>query len=309
MEAGAKTLYRSLQAFTSRPDWLQIWPGHGAGSACGKGISAIPQSTLGYERRFNWALQPMNEDQFVKNALSGQPEPPKYFAEMKRLNKEGPRILHGFKRPELVDVTVLERALNAGAMVVDTRLAAHFAAAHVPGTIGIPLTKSFTTYAGWLVPFTSDFYVIVDDRVPDAIDTVVRDLAMIGLDRVAGYFDAAVIDQWSAAGRPLQSVQQIEPRDLRESVSRGAVTVIDVRNQVEWDEGHIPGALHIPLGYVTDRIGEIPRSKPVVLQCQTGARSQIAASLLQAHGIENAINLKGGLVEWIRVTNNLTTSN
>lgn len=300
MEAGARTLYRSLQAFTSRPDWLQIWPGHGAGSACGKGISAIPQSTLGYERRFNWALQPMSEDQFVQNALSGQPEPPKYFAEMKRLNKEGPRILHGFRRPELVDISALDRALKNGALVVDTRSAPHFAAAHVPGTIGIPLNRSFTTYAGWLVPYSADFFVIVDDRVPGAIDTVVRDLAMIGLDRIAGYCDAAVIDQWSAAGRPIESVPQIDPRDLKESLARGAVAVIDVRNQVEWDESHIAGATHIPLGYITDRLAEIPRGKPIVLQCQTGARSQIAASLLQANGVNQVINLKGGISDWIR---------
>jgi hydroxyacylglutathione hydrolase len=168
----------------------------------------------------------------------------------------------------------------------------------VPGTICIPLNKSFTTYAGWLVPFTSDFYVIVDDRVTGAVDTIVRDLAMIGLDRIAGYFDAAVLDQWCAAGRPTQPVQQVESRDLRESLARNAVTLVDVRNQVEWDEGHIPGAIHIPLGYLADRISEVPRSKPVVLQCQTGARSMIAASLLQRNGVEPAINLKGGYAGW-----------
>jgi len=300
MEAGAKSLYQSLKAFSSQPDWLQIWPGHGAGSACGKGISAIPHSTLGYERRFNWAMQPMSESDFVKNALSGQVEPPKYFAEMKRLNKEGPRLLHGFKRPELLELSSLDRALKSGAMVLDTRPAAHFAAAHVPGTISIPLNKSFTGYAGWLVPFTADFFVIVDDRVPGAIDILVRDLAMIGLDRIAGYFDAAVIDQWTGAGREVQSVQQIDARDLHEAVARGAVTVIDVRNQVEWDEGHIAGALHIPLGYLPDRLAQIPRTKPVVLQCLTGARSLIGASVLQANGIQNPINFRGGWTEWLK---------
>ena len=309
MEGSAKSLYRSLQAFSSQPDWLQIWPGHGAGSACGKGISAIPHSTLGYERRFNWAMQPMSEADFVKNALSGQPEPPKYFAEMKRLNKEGPRLLHGFKRPELVELSSLDRALKAGAMVLDTRPAAHFAAAHVPGTISIPLNKSFTNYAGWLVPFHSDFYVIVDDRMTGAIDILVRDLAMIGLDRIAGYFDAAVIDQWCASGRAVESVQQIDARDLQEALSRGAVTLIDVRNQVEWDEGHIAGARHIPLGYLPDRIAEVPRSKPVVLQCLTGARSLIAVSILQANGIENAINFRGGFSDWRKAGLAVTTDN
>jgi hydroxyacylglutathione hydrolase len=300
MEAGAKALYRSLQAFAARPDWLQIWPGHGAGSACGKGISAIPHSTLGYERRFNWALRPMGEAEFVASVLAGQPEPPKYFAEMKRLNKEGPRVLHGFRRPELLDLGALERALAGGALVLDTRPAAQFAVTHVPGTLCIPLNGSFTTWAGWLVPFTADFFVIVDDRLPGAIDTIVRDLAMIGLDRIAGYFDAAVIDQWSAAGRPAPGVAQIAPADLRESLSRGAVTLLDVRGQAEWDGGHIPGARHVPLGYLADRLADVPRAKPIVVQCATGARSMIGASLLEARGVDRVINLTGGIADWLR---------
>lgn len=300
MEAGARTLYRSLQKFAERPDWLQIWPGHGAGSACGKGISAIPHSTLGYERRFNWALRPMSEPDFVTSVLAGQPEPPKYFAEMKRLNKEGPRILHGFRRPELLDVRALDRRLHEGALVIDTRPPSAFAMGYVPGTINIPLDGSFTTWAGWFVPFTSDFYLIVDDRVPQAIDAAVRDLAMIGLDRVAGHFDAAVIDQWSAAGRRPATIPQIAAGDLRESLARGAVTLVDVRSQNEWAEGYIAGARHIPLGYLPDRLDEIPRTKPIVVQCAAGARSSIGASLLKARGLEQVINLTGGIGEWRR---------
>ncbi len=127
MEASARTLYRSLQAFRTRPDWLQIWPGHGAGSACGKGISAIPQSTLGYELRFNWAFQTPDEASFVRMVLAGQPEPPKYFAEMKRVNKEGPRILGGFPKPPLLDASMLPKLLQEGALVIDTRRAADYA--------------------------------------------------------------------------------------------------------------------------------------------------------------------------------------
>jgi hydroxyacylglutathione hydrolase len=308
MEVGARTLYRSLQAFASRPDWLQIWPGHGAGSACGKGISAIPHSTLGYERRFNWAFQSVSEQAFVESVLSGQPDPPRYFAEMKRLNKEGPRILHGFHRPELLDLRALDRRLHEGALVVDTRPASDFAMAHVPGTINIPLNASFTTWAGWFVPFTADFYLIVDDRARQAIDTAVRDLAMIGLDRIAGYFDAAVIDDWSAGGRRPATIPQITADDLRESLARGAVTVVDVRSQNEWDEGRIAGARHIPLGYLADRMGEIPRTKPIVVQCAAGARSAIGASLLQARGVEQVINLMGGMGEWRRANFEVQTS-
>ncbi len=297
MEIGAKTLYASLRRFSSRPDWLQIWPGHGAGSSCGKGISAIPQSTLGYERRFNWAFKHDDEASFVSSVLSGQPDPPKYFAEMKRLNKEGPRVLHGFKRPELLDLHALERKLHEGALVVDTRRSADYAMGFVPGTINIPLNAGFTTWAGWLVPYSSDFYLIVEDRA-GAIDGAVRDLAMIGLDRIAGYFDAAVVDQWSAAGRRPGTVPQITAGDLKESLAHGAVTLVDVRNTNEWNEGYIAGARHIPLGYLAERIDEIPKTKPIVVQCAAGGRSSIAASILKARGVEQVINLVGGYGDW-----------
>jgi hydroxyacylglutathione hydrolase len=219
---------------------------------------------------------------------------------MKRLNKEGPRVLHGFPRPELLGLNALDRHLHDGAIVIDTRKASDFAMAHVPGTVNIPLNGSFTTWAGWLVPFTRDFYLIVDDRAPGAADAAVRDLAMIGLDRVGGYFDCAVIDEWSAAGRRLGMIPQITVDDLRQSLARGAVTLIDVRNPNEWAEGHIATARHIPLGYLADRVDEIPQTKPIVLQCAAGARSAIAASLLRARGVEQVINLIGGMGEWRR---------
>jgi hydroxyacylglutathione hydrolase len=299
MEVGARMLYASLRTFDAQPDWLQVWPGHGAGSSCGKGISAIPHSTLGYERRFNWAFQVKSEAEFVDAVLAGQPEPPTYFAEMKRVNKVGPRILHGFPRPELLQVGSLETALASGMLVVDTRPAAAFAAGHVPGTINIPLNGSFTTWAGWLVPYTRDFHLIVDDR-PGSIDAAVRHLAMIGLDRVAGHFDSGVIDAWAAGERPLETVPQVTAKDLQASLRHHAVTLIDVRNQSEWDAGFIPGAHHIQLGTLAGRIADIPRDKPIVVQCAAGARSSIGASVLQAHGVENVINLVGGYGAWVK---------
>ncbi|MBK9239842.1 MAG: MBL fold metallo-hydrolase [Acidobacteria bacterium] len=297
MEVGARALYASLQKFASQPDWLQVWPGHGAGSSCGKGISAIPHSTLGYERRFNWAFQTKSEAEFVAAVLAGQPEPPKYFAEMKRVNKVGPRILHGFKRPELLQVEALDAQLKAGAIVIDTRSATAYAAGYVPGTINIPLNASFTTWAGWLVPYNQDFYLIVDDASA-GIDTAVRDLAMIGLDRIAGYFDAGVIDAWAAGERPLGTVPQVTVQDLQASLGHRAVTLLDVRNQNEWEGGFISGAQHINLGYLADHLADIPRDKPIVIQCAAGARSAIGASVLKANGFDNVINLIGGMGAW-----------
>lgn len=301
MEAGARTLFRSLQRFKQLPDHLQIWPGHGAGSACGKALGAVPQSTLGYEKIANWALVAEDEDEFVAAVLAGQPEPPKYFAEMKRINKEGPSVLGGFRRPERLTLPQLDERIAAGEMVVDTRPAAEFAAAHVPGTINIPLNRSFNTWAGWLVPYGRSFSLIVhghDDH--SAVDEAVRDLALVGLDAVSGYFTAEVVDQWGAAGGELATAPQITASELHERLRAGDVAVVDVRGQSEWEAGHLPGVLNIPVGYLTERLAEIPRDRPVVVHCQSGSRSAIAASVLRANGVRNVSNLSGGIVDWQR---------
>ena len=296
MEVGARQLWASLEAFRGRPDWLQIWPGHGAGSACGKGISAIPQSTLGYERRFNWAFQCKTEAEFVAAVLAGQPDPPVYFAEMKRLNKTGPRVLGGFTRPPQGTLADLTAALASGARVVDMRSSAEFASGAVPGTLNVPMNGSFTTWMGWLMPYTDDIFLIGD---AGTVDQAVKDLAMIGLDRIGAWFEPAIIGAWPAASnRPLSHVPQIGVADLVESLKHGAVTVIDVRHLNEWSAGHIDGAAHIPLGRLEGRLAEIPREKPVVMQCQGGARSMIGASILKAHGFDRVINLQGGYGGW-----------
>ena len=312
MAAGAKSLYESLRAFSTRPDWLQIWPGHGAGSSCGKGISAIPQSTLGYEKRFNWAFQAKGEQDFVEHVLTGQPEPPKYFAEMKRINKEGPKVLGGFPKPPRVEDAGLGAVVAAGAVVVDTRKAAAYATGFVPGTINIPLNNAFTPWAGWLVPYDREVYLIVDghgDQAARAAAQAAKDLAMIGLDRVAGYFDGSVVDDWSHAGRPLGKIAQIDTTDLAQALTHKGVTLLDVRSENEWNEGRIPGAMHVSLGYLTDRLGELPREKPIVVQCRTGSRSAIGASLLRANGFDRVVNLTGGISEWAKAGLPVTAGN
>jgi hydroxyacylglutathione hydrolase len=297
MENAARTLYHSMQRFTTLPDWLQVWPGHGAGSACGKGLSAIPHSTVGYERRFNWAFGIRDEDEFVQAVLAGQPEPPKYFAEMKRINKEGPRLLHGLRRPEHLPASRLDHILRSGQTIVDTRHASDFAAAHILGTINIELNNSFTTWAGWLLPYDREFYLIIDDRGPAAADEAVRDLAMIGLDRIGGYFGSDAVSQWAASGG-LATIPQMTVAQLAAQLQKGEVTVLDVRGRAEWEAGHLPGVENLPLGYLTDRLELVPRDRPLVLQCQGGARSAIAASVLRANGFDNVVNLTGGFAAW-----------
>ena len=296
MEAAARTLYASLDKFRALPDWLQVWPGHGAGSACGKALGAVPASTVGYEKRFNWGLAAMTEGEFVQRVLDGQPEPPLYFAQMKRINKEGPALLHGFRRPERLPAARLGDLIASGHLVVDTRPAAAFADAHVPGTLNIPLNKSFSTWAGWLLPYDRDIHLIVDDE-SRALDEAVRDLAMIGLDRIAGVFGHDAVSAW-AQSATVEKISQTGVGELHDTLLPRGVVVIDVRNQSEWDAGHLPGAHHIQLGTLEKRLDEVPRDGVVVVHCQGGARSAIATSLLAAHGYRNAINLQGGYQEW-----------
>ncbi|MGE0439947.1 MAG: rhodanese-like domain-containing protein [Gemmatimonadales bacterium] len=294
-EAGARQLYRSLGWFRNLPDHLQVWPGHGAGSACGKGLGAMPQSTVGYERRFNWAFGPETEDEFVRMVLAGQPEPPRYFGRMKQVNRDGPPVLGRLPEPGRLAEGELLELLAASATVVDARPAAQFAAGHLPGSISIPLNRSFTTYAGSLLPYDRPLHFILEDASPAAVSALVRGLVSIGFDRIAGVADGLALRH---AGRPLEPLRELSVADYAGGQPAGAV-VVDVRNRSEWDDGHLPGAVLIPLPELPERLGEIPRDREVVFQCQTGGRSAIAASVLQAGGHRKVVNLTGGYAAWV----------
>jgi hydroxyacylglutathione hydrolase len=297
MEPGARALYRSIQRLKQLPDYLQIWPGHGAGSACGKSLGAVPQSTLGYERIANWGLQEMTEDEFVTRVLAGQPEPPRYFAEMKRINRTGPGMLGGHRRPPHLPPDRIVQLTEWRALVIDTRPADAFVAEHVPGTINIPLNRSFSTWAGWLVPYDREFYLVVEDEI--RLDEAMRDLAMIGLDRVAGYLRSEAVDLWRTAGLSPATTPQMTVEELATALEEKLVNVLDVRGVHEWEAGHLPGSLNIPLGYLEERLEELPPG-PLVVHCQGGGRSAIATSLLQSLGVAEVVNLPGGYSGWAR---------
>jgi hydroxyacylglutathione hydrolase len=298
MEASARQLFRSLQRFRELPDYLQIWPGHGAGSVCGKALGAVPQSTLGYERRFNWAFGVTDENAFVSAVLAGQPDPPRYFAEMKRINQAGPRLLGGIRRPARLPLNTLAGALALGTTVVDTRQAQEFAHGAVPGTLNIPGNRSFTTWAGSLLPYDRDFYLIVDDRRGQAIDDLVRDLAGIGLDRLAGYFGSEVVDSWRTSQGHLQTIPLLSLADFAIQLQSNEKVILDVRAEGEWRSGHLPGSLNLPIAELEGRLGELPRDRPLIVHCQTGARAAIAASLLRARGFSQVSQFPGGFAEW-----------
>lgn len=298
MVDGARILFRSLERFRSLPDHLQVWPGHGAGSACGKSLGAMPSTTVGYERIGNWGVGTTDEEEFVRMVLAGQPEPPRYFAEMKRINKEGPPLIGELREPERLPGERISEVLERGEVVVDVRPAAEYAKGHVPGTINIPLNGSFTTWAGWLLPYDRDVYLLMDDGCEDCAKRAISAMSTIGLDRVAGAFGSDALAFWSESGRELGTVRQVTAEELAVMLERGEATVIDVRGQSEWESGHLPDAPNIPVGYLTDRLDEIPGGGTVVLQCQGGGRSSIASSVLQARGISGVANLVGGFRAW-----------
>lgn len=301
MEASARDLFRSLRDFAELPDYLQLWPGHGAGSACGKALGAMPQSTLGYEKRFNWAFAIEDEAEFVKEVLDGQPAPPTYFAMMKRLNRDGPAVLAQRVRPRELPTGALAEVLGGGGVLVDLRTAAEFNAGHVPGTLSIPLGRSFTGWAGWLLPYDRDIHLIAGGTGEAArvvAERAALELSLIGIDRIAGYFSRDALETWRSAGGAMESVTEIDAATLSERLRRGEVRLIDVRGRSEWDAEHIAGSRNIPLGELAADPDTLGGSGPLVIHCASGARSTIASSVLLSRGVRDVLNLSGGLAAW-----------
>jgi hydroxyacylglutathione hydrolase len=290
-EPGARDLFQSIQRFHQMPDYLQVWPAHGAGSACGKGLGSIPSSSVGYEKMFNPALQFHDEQEFVDYILSEQPEAPKYFAVMKRVNKEGPNVLGSQHSVEKLSAeSIVKIALER--MVIDTRKQQDFAAGHVQGTINIPL-KYLAAWAGWLVNYDQPVHLLMSES--DRHEAT-RILHKIGIEQIAGYFDAKEV---AAAGLNVQSFEEVTPSEVARQVSAGEVVLIDVRGDSEWQEAHIEQAKRCFLAKLPEKLDEFSGDCKLVFQCRSGGRSAIAASLAQAAGVENVMNLKGGINAWV----------
>ncbi len=301
MEQGARTLYRSLQQLDELPDYLQIWPGHGAGSACGRALGAVPQTTLGYERLVNWALKSQTEAAFVAEVLREQPEPPAYFAVMKQVNRDGPTILgvlpdvphrSGFEAQQWVEKLGL---------LVDARPAEEFAAAHIRGSLNIPGNRSFASWFGSLIDYRTDVWLVASDDAHAA--RLLRELMSIGFDRIVGVGVATD----ALIGVDTMTVAQRSPVALSGALGRDGLLVLDVRNHSEWQAGHIPGAVHIPLSELPNRLQELPADGTLVVHCASGARSAIAASLLLMAGAPSVENLSGGIQGWTNAGLALTT--
>lgn len=291
--AGAKDMFASLQKFKELPDFLQVWPAHGAGSACGKSLGAVPMSTVGYEKETNWALRETDEAKFIDTLLEGQPEPPKYFKMMKHLNKVGPNMRNTKEIKELHDVRELE-TYDATTVFVDTRDAKLFGEQHMKGAVNIPFNQSFTNWSGWLIDYDQNIVLIshLDD-----VESIRKALASIGLDDVV----AAISPVDTLTNNNLvESYDEMDIDGLKEALADDDYFVIDVRNQSEVDAGKIPGTSHIMLGTLPNRLEELPSDKKIAVHCKTGKRSAIAASILQANGYQDVANVKGGYTAWLR---------
>ncbi|RDW16448.1 MBL fold metallo-hydrolase [Oceanobacillus arenosus] len=294
-EAGAKAMYQSLQRFKLLPDYLQVWPAHGAGSACGKALGAVPSSTVGYEKQFNWALQDMDEAAFIMELLDGQPEPPAYFSVMKRVNKVGMDLVKNVSQSKIItSLGDVQTLLRDGQQIIDIRSPEKFAAGHLPGTVNIPLRQSFTTWAGWLVDYNQPLYLLANAEDVEEIQVA---LHSIGIDNIRGYADVEAIIA-NAPSSLLESYENITPAEMKELLKNQEIYVLDVRNQSEWNDGHIEQAKHIMLGTLTKRIAELNQDKKIIVHCKTGLRSAIAVSILQANGISNVANMTGGYSAW-----------
>lgn len=295
----AHQLYHSVfDRLPVLPDFTEVYPAHGAGSLCGKAIGSRSTSTLGYERRFSGALRPRGEPEWVSTLLDGMPIAPPYFLRMKKVNAGGPKVLgpEPLGRKRFTAKEVHERVC-VHCLVLDVRPKEAFAAAHIPGSINIPLGHNLPTWAGWVLPYDRPILIVPDD--PDDVPEVVTHLLRVGFDDVQGYLEGGLGD-WETSGFELGRLATTSVHDLADRLKDdgGRPFVLDVRTEAEWDAGHIEGAHHIHGGRLEERYAEVPKDRPVAVVCGSGYRASIASSFLKREGYEDVTNVLGGMSAW-----------
>ena len=294
----AAMLYDSLhRKLVPLGDDVEVYPAHGAGSLCGKQMRPERQSTIGKERELNYALRAASQEEFVRLLTAELPERPGYFAQDAELNRTGAIPLDFLLPMEpFTPAAVLEKQ-RSGHIVLDTRPAVQFGAGHVPGAVNIPLGGQFAGTAATLLGLDHELVLVAEDQA--AVEESQTRLARVGFESVVGYLDGGMT-HWAAEGKPAAQIMQITAAELERELAAdpGSIQIVDVRRKPEWEVGHIPVALHKPLDHVADMLGDLDRSKPVVVHCKGGYRSAIGCSLIQRAGFENVTNLIGGLDAW-----------
>jgi glyoxylase-like metal-dependent hydrolase (beta-lactamase superfamily II)/rhodanese-related sulfurtransferase len=291
-----RNLYNTLYVkFAELPDHLEVFPAHGMGSLCGKGMSAKPSSTLGFERRHNPMLQYASFEEFHKVMTADYPTRPKSFEHIIGTNREGAPLLECCPLEKAMTPEQFEERMAEGYMVIDTRDTAAFGGFHIPGSLNIGFEKQLANWVGMVVPPDADLLLVVEDR--ERYDAMVTELHRIGYDRIFGYL-AGGINAWLLSGRDLQRLDQVSAGELAKLQNDPALRIVDVRTPAELSGGSIPGAQHTPLTEVLDRGVDLPKDADMVVYCGSGYRSNIAASALKKHGFQNVRSLAGGVMAW-----------
>jgi hydroxyacylglutathione hydrolase len=285
MEPSARAQFASIEReFRPLPEFLQVWPAHGAGSACGKSLGDVPTSTVGYELRTNSSIHAaVDEETFVEFILAGQPEPPLYFARMKRDNRRGPELLPVLPSPpplEASDLAALENRSDIA--VLDTRSRAAFFEGHLAGSLLTELDYQLCSIAGSYVPEGMPVYLVVDET---RLDEAVRALIRVGLDRIVGYVTPETLASHARQGGALRRTTTIDMATLEAERAGARARVLDVRGLAEFEAGHVPDALHVPHTRIGADVGSLPADKPLLVYCNSGARAAAAVAMLERLGL------------------------
>src|SRR5881394_4541376 len=297
----AEMMYDSLHEKILRlDDSVEVYPAHGAGSMCGKNLSTETSSTIGHQRKFNYALQPMTKDQFVAMMTTDLPEAPAYFSKDAEINRSGAEALDHLAKPQAMSPAEVREASQHGCVVLDVRTAAEFGAGHVPGSLNIGLSGQFASWAGSLIPLTAQIVIVANS--PAQIAEAQMRLARVGLERVGGYL-AGAVDGWRAAGFEVARVPQISVAELRDLLnSKPDLQLIDVRRPAEYGGGHAPRAVTAPLAKFRETLPTLNLNPdvPSAIICAGGYRSSAATSIAQQFGFTNLLNVTGGTAAWIK---------
>lgn len=310
-EVLSKQLYQSLfERLSKLPDFVEVWPSHGAGSLCGKNLNSVGTSTIGYEKRNNAFFKDQPWDAWKKEILKDLPSAPPYFSKLKKKNVQGPALLKDLKTEHWNASAPKKTGIWAwckrqflrllgykdidSLFLIDTRLPELYAAAFIKNSINIPLNPSFSHWAGWMVPFDKPLGIIVEN--PIGTQQAVDSLRLMGFDQPIKIIEFKDIQ--NRFPELISSFPLIDPAQLHQKQNaKEKLTVVDVRTNAEWNEGHIPGAHHIELNDLPNRISQLDRQETTVLVCKSGARASLASSLLKNHGFP-VMNLKGGMQAW-----------
>lgn len=295
----AAMLYDSIHGkLLALDDSVEVFPAHGAGSACGRNISKETSSTIGQQRLTNYALRPMTKEEFIELMTSDLPAAPRYFSMDAEINRRGAGLLSEIAAAPLTPAEA-NTLMQQGALVLDVRASAPFASGHVPGSLNIGLKGNYASWSGNLIQPSDRLILVAGGK--DEIDEAVMRLARVGLENVAGYLDGGLA-AWSAAGYRMETMPQLSVEELHAQLQAngGRMQVVDVRAEREYVDGHLPGAKNVPLPELESRlVGELDPSRPTAVVCAGGYRSSAAASLLQRHGFAELYDIVGGTSAWV----------